>query len=218
MSLLLDNGIIDVVEFGRYWEETGMKNIPIQWLVLEETDEYLFLTTKETIISKFFDKVSSSWIDSDIRRWLNNDFINLAFNEYEKPSIIEKEIDTIFGEDVMRYKEKFCNNKVVTSEDKLFLLSIEEVEKHFSTQNSRIAEQGKYALNTLEEDRKFTNSWWLRNSGVGLFGESPILVLEDGMFYLEAAPLNLEGIRPAMFIKHNYYEFIPCENQLTFDL
>ena len=88
MSLLLDNGITDVVEFGRYWEETGMKNTPIQWLVLEETDEYLFLTTKETIISKFFDKVSSSWIDSDIRRWLNNDFINLAFNEYEKPSII----------------------------------------------------------------------------------------------------------------------------------
>ena len=218
MRLLLDNGITDVVEFGRYWEETGMKNTPIQWLVLEETDEYLFLTTKETIISKSFDKVSSSWIDSDIRRWLNTDFINLAFNEYEKPSIIEKKIDTIFGEDVLCYKEKFCNNKVVTSEDKLFLLSIEEVEKHFSTQNSRIAEQGKYALNTLEENRKFTNSWWLRNSGVGVFGEYPILVLEDGTFYLDAAPFNLEGIRPVMFIKRNYHEFIPCENQLSFDL
>ena len=53
MRVLLDNGITDVVEFGRYWEETGMKNTPIQWLVLEETDEYLFLTTKETIISIF---------------------------------------------------------------------------------------------------------------------------------------------------------------------
>ena len=49
MRLLLDNGITDVVEFGRYWEETGMKNTPIQWLVLEETDEYLFLTTKKNL-------------------------------------------------------------------------------------------------------------------------------------------------------------------------
>ena len=203
-----------IIEFGRYWKGTGLENVPIEWIVLNETDEYLFVVSKQVVVSEMFDETTASWKDSSIRKWLNNEFLLLAFNEYERPSILEKKIIT--SNDLETVWGGFSRmTSYVETMDKMFLLSIEEVEQFFKTQESRIAEQSQYALDTLEDDRKSVNSWWLRNKAA--FDWAPLLIFEDGTYYALAGSQNLEGIRPAMYIKRNYSDLFPCEGQLTLD-
>lgn len=203
------------IEFGRYWKETNLENLPIEWAVLDETDEYLFVISKQSIVSKMFDTTTASWKDSSIRKWLNDEFLWMAFNEYERPSILEKKITT--SNDFESIWGGFSQvRSCVKTVDKIFLLSVEEVEKLFKTQKDRIAERSQYAIDTLEDDRKFVNAWWLRNETD--FAQAALLVVEDGSYYAWANVQNLEGIRPAMYIKRNYNEFIPNENQLQFNL
>ena len=80
---------MEEIRFGRYWSGTGLENTPLDWLVLDETDEYLFVVSKQAIASKIFDQATANWKESSIRKWLNDDFIELAFNDDEKSYILE---------------------------------------------------------------------------------------------------------------------------------
>lgn len=204
-----------IIEFGKYWEGTGMENVPIQWQVLDETDEHLFLISKQTVVSRIFDEKEKNWANSEIRKWLNNKFIKLAFNEYEQLSVLEKEIITYVGDSVFSYKRNPWLNESIKTKDRVFLLSVEEVDKYFPKPESRIADKSQYATDTLENSRKHTNAWWLRNWGYGDAGDFPVLILEDGAYYLDAHPENTEGIRPAIYVKKNFNDFAPIEGQLA---
>ena len=203
-----------IIEFGRYWKETGLENVPIEWIVLNETDEDLFVVSKQVVVSEMFDETTANWKDCSIRKWLNNEFLRKAFNEYESPSILEKKIVTsndmeyVFGG--FSYFKKY-----VETLDKVFLLSVDEVEQYFKTQESRVVERSQYAIDTLEDDRKYVDCWWLRNEAY--FDWAPLLIQGDGTYYGLAGAHNLEGIRPAMYIKRNYSELFQCEGQLTLD-
>ena len=105
--------------------------------------------------------------------------------------------------------------KYVETLDKVFLLSVDEVEQYFKTQESRVAERSQYAIDTLEDDRKYVNCWWLRKEAY--FNWASLLIQGDGTYYGLAGAQNLEGIRPAMYIKRNYSDLHPCEGQLLLD-
>ena len=47
-----------IVKFGRYWKGTGLENVPIEWLVLNETDKYIFVVSKQSVVSEMFDKTT----------------------------------------------------------------------------------------------------------------------------------------------------------------
>ena len=99
--------------------------------------------------------------------------------------------------------------------DKVILLSMDDLDKYFTTRESRIAEQSRYAIDISKENGwfDFANSWWLRNGGE--LGINSFLVFEDGMgcgYLSEQCPA---GIRPAMYIKKDWFEHIPVEGQLT---
>ena len=50
------------------------------------------------------------------------------------------------------------------------------------------------------------------------FDWAPLLIQGDGTYYGLAGAQNLDGIRPAMYIKRNYHELLQCEGQLTLDI
>ena len=202
------------IELGRYWKETGLEDVPIEWIVLNETHEHLFVVSKQSIVSQMFDETTASWKDSSIRKWLNKEFLRKAFNEYERPSILEKNIVT--SNDLESVYGGFSQMRnYVETLDKVFLLSVDEVEQYFKTQESRVAERSQYAIDTLEDDRKYVNCWWLRNEAY--FNWAPLLIQGDGTYYGLAGAQNLEGIRPAMYINRNYSDLLPCEGQLSLD-
>lgn len=190
-----DNDAFKTIHFGEFYKDETYEKEKIEWLVLSEDEEKLFVVSKKPLLSRHFDKKPRKWRDSEIRQWLNSDFLNEAFSHYEQPSIIKTHITTthITEEPCAGYD---CED--VHTHDRIFLLSSEETEKYFP-----------------KEYRQDKNAWWLRNTeGTGGTG---FLVGEDGSFCGQVDTQNVCGIRPAMYISRNYNELLPLEKQIYLD-
>ena len=164
----------DKITFGSYpFYEDGSEK-PIDWIILD-----IDANGNALLISDYcLDNVSYhekykriTWEYSTIRKWLNNEFYNRAFDENEKVLILTSTIE---------YVEKglvFDSKKV--SQDKIFLLSIDEAKKYFKNDESRIAYPTPYAKSKnsvngilyvsgsyVSTDRGDSCWWWLRSPGM----------------------------------------------------
>ena len=102
------------VSFGNYMNKTG--KMPIEWLILDKCGDEITLVTKDLIdCHEFCEKICTSWKDSDIRTWLNDEFMNKAFSKNEQKFLVSKTIDSDYGDT--------SDGKFVTTNDKVYLLS-----------------------------------------------------------------------------------------------
>lgn len=187
------------IYFGRFYKDETLEKEKIEWLVLAENEETLFVVSKKALVSRPFDLSGNGWEKSEIRKWLNSEFYYEAFKHDERHYIQRTDVET---EDVYGMR---CG----WTQDELFLLSFEEVEKYFPDQSSRIQEKSAWAQYTLGEGEKDTNTWWLRDKGA--YDSAGLMVLEDGNFESWGGTQNIEGIRPAMRILKNYTDFVDPE-------
>ena len=102
---------------------------------------------------------SVTWETCTLRSWLNNGFYDKAFSADEQQYIVES---TVTADANPSYNTNPDNNTM----DKVFLLSITEVNKYFSSDSARIC----YATDYAENQGSYTNSdgacwWWLRSPG-----------------------------------------------------
>ena len=105
-----------------------------------------------------------TWETCTLRTWLNGEFCNSAFSSEEKERIrqvtVKNPDNAIYGTD--------CGNDTT---DRIFLLSIEEVEQYFADDESRKCWATGYAKkNGAYASEPFGGtSWWhLRSSGSNL--------------------------------------------------
>ena len=174
----------EVVIFGSYHDE------PLEWYILDKIDNKFLLVTKNIIDNiEFNNKLSSTtWEKSLIRQWLNNDFLNNTFTTEEYGHIQTTRVKTIDGV----YNNVNGGN---ATDDKIFLLSVEEIEKYFPLLDSRICGVTDYAKNKLGHD----NSWWWLRSMVNA-QYTPAYINKDGKVASMSARNSYIGTRPAMWI------------------
>lgn len=149
------------VEYGRFEQDNNEDNgpEPIEWLVLDKTDDKALLISKyglESDFSLFNDYFGDYWNDCHMRSWSNNYFIETAFNEDEQQFIIETEVKAENNPD-------YDMPQGSDSYDKVFLLSIGEAKKYFSSNEAR-----QCSATAASKARSADNNncwWWLRNSG-----------------------------------------------------
>ena len=182
-DVLIDQ--MDTVTFG-----TDEKGNPIEWLVLEKNNNKVLLLTKYLYSGEQYNKKSTniSWEDSDIRKFLNQEFIDKNFDENEKESII---ITDVVNNDNAEYGTKGGNN----TKDKVFLLSLNEVKKYLRNESLRNAD-------TRYQDIDIDPTWWLRSPGETLRRAS--YVHGNGGSIVERGDDVICGyyIRPAMWVKY----------------
>ncbi|MBR1454471.1 MAG: hypothetical protein IJ593_07475, partial [Lachnospiraceae bacterium] len=120
---------MDYVTFG-----LDEKSEPIEWIVLEKSNNKALLLSKYVFTNHTYndDYVDITWENSTIRKWLNSEYINTIFSKKEQGSILTTDV---INNDNAKYGTKGGNN----TKDKLFLLSIDEVNKYFSSDNQRVA-------------------------------------------------------------------------------
>lgn len=146
------------------------KKTPIEWRVLEENEETLFVLSEYCIECKQFHEkgVPVIWEKSSIRKWLNDEFFSMAFNDDERDCILETEIMNECN------PISFTSNGGTTRE-KVFLLSFREVlnskfgfESYIMESSTRQAKNTDYArvMGALTNPEMGTGWWWLRNPGM----------------------------------------------------
>lgn len=148
----------ETVVFGAYEQDGKLENgmEPLEWIVLERTDDSVLLTTKYGIfVKRYYTKNEEvvSWQNSSVRYWLENSFKKSTFSTKEQTKLIPIE-----------YQDPTTGKKVG---DYVTLLTLEEVYRYFPTANSRLLEETPYAHNAKAYRNTFTQSgwWWLKDMG-----------------------------------------------------
>lgn len=109
--------------------------------------------------------VRVTWETCTLRKWLNGTFINNAFSSEEQNMI---QSTTVTADEKPSYFTSPGNNTT----DKIFLLSIKEVNEYFSSDEARKCAPTKYAeakgvwTSIIDSaGGKATCQWWLRSPG-----------------------------------------------------
>lgn len=198
------------VFFGRFSQtRSGDDVTPVEWVVLDynkERNEALLISlyglTGMWCIEEFFSKFS--WETNDIRYWLNEDFLDATFNADEcnaiKTALVtaddNPEYDTDPGDD---------------TEDKLFLLSIDEARDYFKDDDARMCKPTPFAMKHIPLETDHGENilsgrphcwWWLRTPGVA--EEWAAFVKSTGSinnFGSDGDNVDCCAVRPAMWVK-----------------
>ena len=218
----------DIIEFGRYPQTKDgdtFKVEPIKWRVLEINNGEALILSEKILDTHMFSEESNNYADSEIRRWLNNEFYNKAFNEEEKSRIVITNVDnsesSTYPDDAAEtswFEADWNSGKNIyaceNTDDKIFLLSQQEITKenygfdNNSLYESKIIKQGTdYARSKGLWDERYyryglrNGLWWLRsprwsNSG-GTYSVS-----DNGYTYhvYNVSYIN-HGVVPALKIK-----------------
>ena len=124
--------------------------------MVDEKDGKILVISKYGLTSKRYHETVEdvTWETCTLRNWLNSDFVDEAFSKEEKQRIPTMNIEA--GSDPFT-NESEGND----TQDQVFLLSVTEVEKYFSSDDAKKCETTLYA-----KVRNPIREWWLRTPGV----------------------------------------------------
>ena len=203
-ALLLAKAIPgDTVFFGTYEQDGNASNGKdgIAWLVLDKKDDKALIISKYVLVDKAFDESGTydTWENCSLRKWLNKDFINDAFSVEEQGKI---QITNVTADK----NPKFDVDAGNATTDKVFLLSIAEVEKYLPSAETK--KTGR--LFDVVAGRNILDPWWLRTTGASegqfiLASDDPqkcatLINIVGSITYGGNSVDSAKGVRPAMWI------------------
>lgn len=190
------------VSFGAYEQDNNTENgkEKIEWLVLDKTDSRLLVISRYALEAQPYHtnpaEKNVTWETCSLRGWLNYGFIDEAFTDGEKAKICTTKVS---GANNPHRGTSGGNS----TEDKLFLLSMAEVEeKYFGSQALKacaptacVAEKGCIVTD------KGNGLWWLRTPGET--NAHAAFVNDEGYVYGDGAAVGQVDylVRPAMWIE-----------------
>jgi hypothetical protein len=162
-----------------------------QWIVWDTKEDMILLLCDSIIEKRAFNSDNNDilWEKSDLRKYLNEDFLSI-YDREEKDKIIE------------------ISNIEENTLDKIFILSIDELQSYFGNESQTESKKPGIWIDDLNNEvRKALDTsnalskWWLRSLGKN--GTSVAIVEEDGKINIMGVYANTDsiGVRPAMWIK-----------------
>ena len=210
----ISNANGDIIKFGNYMITSSENKDAIEWIVLDKQTGKTLLLSKYIIDCKCYNETRDkvTWETCSLRKWLNNDFYNAVFTNDEKNKILTTNLNQI--DNPNNNKSKGGN----PTNDKIFLLSIDEVQKYFNQHGLSPDNQNLAALPTEYAKSKDNNGekLWVNNdssvwhNGYGYFWlRSPGIYQRDAAGVDSNGGLDIEGryvdvsvigVRPAMWV------------------
>ena len=186
----------DNVYFGLYEQDNNSSNGKenIEWIVLTKNNNKMLIISEKVLDFQLYNASFGefTWETCSLRNWLNNTFLNAAFKTKEK-AIIQS--TTVSADKNPNYQ----TDPGRATNDKVFLLSINEANKYFSSREKRVCEPTTYAMKNIGESYYF-DKWWLRSPGETR--HSAAYVYMSGLIdeYGTTTYHYKLGVRPALWI------------------
>ena len=211
-----------VLTFGSFEQDNNLKNgnEKIRWIVLERDDNRVLLLSQQILDVRQFHAAESGafWANSDLRTWLNGEFLRTSFSFEEQNAIILTSNLTSNGNNG-EWTESY-------SSEKIFILSGREAREFFddydsyghfnpiyraSATNYAMARQkeGAKAMGIKNEQPFKANEirWWMRGGNRQIaFGRNTVLGIVSSYaytYFLTAEVTTdyyLAGVRPAIWV------------------
>ncbi len=205
IELIQNANIGETVVYGHYEQDRNYTNgkEPIEWIVLDKNNEGTLLISKYVLDTQPYNRKSTSvtWENSSLRTYLNTTFFDEAFSDLEATDILTTSVKADAN-------PKYSVNAGIDTQDKVFLLSIEEAEKYFSSDEDRKCVPTAYAIvhgaYTSEDetvDGEETCWWWLRSTGESDISAAGIRRKGEIQYEGNVVESSDNGVRPAIWIK-----------------
>ena len=159
----------DKVWLGSYEQDSDTSNgkEDIEWLVLAKEGNKLLLVSDKALdcqrYNESYDDVT--WETCSLRKWMNNTFLNEAFSTEEQKMIQSTNVSA-------DENPEYDTDPGKATTDKVFQLSINEVNKYFASDEERMCvptayaiENGAYTSSSYTKGVIATCWWWLRSPG-----------------------------------------------------
>lgn len=178
-----------MVHFGRFPFEADGTVKPIEWRVLNHDPVKVLLISEYGIDARpYHDEYKESgWNSYTLRKWLNGEFLETSFDDEERALVLT------------RHNE---NNVGSATDDKAFLLSVDEVQRYFKENSDRQCRPSPYALKQGAFESGGYGWWWLRpissNSLWCADGVCSSGCIDDD--YFADADVNDILVRPALLL------------------
>ena len=202
--LLKNPKVGDIVYFGAYEQDNNTSNGKenIEWLVLAKENNRVLVISDKALDCQPYNSSGTrvTWETCSLRTWLNTDFVNDAFSDGEKAMIPTVTVST-------DKNPQYDTDPGNATKDRVFLLSIVEAEKYFTSDEARkcvpteyAISNGAYTSDSYTKGGKATCWWWLRSPGC--YQSSAAFVDVDGSVgrgghYVDN---DISAVRPAMWI------------------
>ncbi len=180
----------EIIKFGSYYQNSEVNKEPLEWIVLDKDGNKMLLVSRYVIDFRALNEKleATTWEHCTLRKWLINDFYKLAFSTQEQKHIFTTKIKNLDD----RFSNTNGGNKTY---DKVFLLSLEEVEKY-------LKEYKCQATPFANQKNEFANKeyayWWLRSVGQQQY--SAYNIANNGKVMQRAVHCDYYGIRPAIWV------------------
>lgn len=136
----------------------------VDWIVLDKDGSRLLLISKYALDCLPYESAGemqtfTSWQTCLLRRWLNETFLNEAFDRGEARLLVKTELD----EDPQGSGPRFAGEALG---DRVFLLSVSEADRYFPTGAQRQCLPTRYAIGhgAYQSSVGRTCFWWLRTT------------------------------------------------------
>lgn len=220
------------VKFGSYEQDDVRENgqEPIEWLVLDIDDGMAVLISRYGLDCKPYNNnlESTTWENCSLRKWLNEDFYETAFN-YDEQLKIETAYLSNYGDIIDG------TNGGNDTKDKVFLLNKEEAKAffgeetaYFDTQygenylcNKKMAlSPTKYAIDEgvlAEKNNQWYNGncvWWLRDVGQDSYNAA--ICNSVGSIYEQGAYVSTKefAVRPVVLVNIEFEKKPIADNHI----
>lgn len=191
---------------------------PILWQIIETDGRTARMVSVEALDERAFDAIvtprshgENRWADSDIRQWLNTEFLDTAFSVEEKRNLLPKTsksllaesflIDAVGGDRPLFWfampafaKEDFDRAYYEWVEDRVSLMDLVDLDKLFALEGRGII---KRDMNGKKK------SYWLKTPYYS--SDSMVRTVDtDGFIYHKDADVQTVGIVPVITIQDLY--------------
>ena len=199
----LDLRVGDKLRYGAFPQGSKGEIQPLMWRVLAVEKDKALIITEQLIDTMQYNSFSDdiTWEKCSLRFWLNNTFITSAFGGSLPRRVM---VTTNDNPD----NPKHGTEGGAPTEDKVFLLSVEEAEKYFKDNADRMAGVTEYAQKQgawVSKDYLLPNGekaglWWLRSPGYISHTASRVLINGDINSHGGSIVRENVAVRPAMWI------------------
>ena len=192
----------DTYTFGTYEQDNNFSNgkEAIEWIVLAKEEDKLLLISDKALDCQPYNESWSdvTWETCSLRKWLNQDFLDVAFSESEKDKISTVAVPATNN-------QKYHTNAGNSTRDKVFILNIDEAKKYFETDESRRCAPTDYAVAQGASMDNFyttygqeaTTCWLLRSPGESQEKATSVTFAGSIAFSGNSGD---DGVRPAIWI------------------
>lgn len=197
----------DIISLGKLKQSRliSIGKEPINWRVLKREGNRVLVVSEKVLDCREYG--SETWKDSPLRSYLNGEFFNTVFTSSERamiPTVTVKNPDN----------ETYGTYGGGDTEDKIFLLSLDEVKQYIADGNETPDHEARRAEGTTWAREKYdelvppntydqagdTMQWWLRDPAEESYH---LYVSTGGNLYPEGIKMSFNqcGVRPAMWIE-----------------